>query len=115
METPDQEPLSLFLSKYSFNSTLAGTPRDSHYIYAPFSNEKVKVAQLCLTLCNPMDYPVYGILNTGVGSLSLLQGIFPTQVSHIASGFFTSWAIREAPFSTSSSSFSQGHDHPAND
>ena len=26
--------------------------------------------------------------NTGVGSLSLLQGIFPTQVSHIASGFF---------------------------
>ena len=30
--------------------------------------------------------------NTGVGSLSLLQGIFPAQVSHIASGFFTSWA-----------------------
>ena len=38
--------------------------------------------------------------NTGVGNLSLLQGIFPTrdwtQVSHIASGFFTSWATREA-------------------
>ena len=37
--------------------------------------------------------------NTGVGSLSLLQ-IFPTQdqtqVSHIAGGFFTSWATREA-------------------
>ena len=38
--------------------------------------------------------------NTGVGSLSLLQGIFPTQgdgtqVSLIASGFSTSWAIRE--------------------
>ena len=36
----------------------------------------------------------------GVGSLSLLQGIFPTQdrtqVSHIAGGFFTSWATREA-------------------
>ena len=30
--------------------------------------------------------------NTGVGSLSLLQGIFPTQVSCIAGGFFTSWA-----------------------
>ena len=26
--------------------------------------------------------------NTGVGSLSLLQGIFPTQVSHIKGGFF---------------------------
>ena len=29
-------------------------------------------------------------LNTGVGTLSLLQGIFPTQVSLIADGFFTS-------------------------
>ena len=27
--------------------------------------------------------------NMGVGSLSLLQGIFPTQVSRIAGGFFT--------------------------
>ena len=34
--------------------------------------------------------------NMGVGSLSLLQGIFPTQVFCIAGGFFTSWAIREA-------------------
>ena len=34
--------------------------------------------------------------NTGVDSLSLLQGIFPTQVSHIAGRFFTSWATREA-------------------
>ena len=84
-------------------------------------NVKVKAAQLCPTLCNPMDYTVYRILqvrilecvafpfsrgssqpryqtefpalqvdslpaepqwkpkNTGVSSLSLLQGIFPTQ------------------------------------
>ena len=34
--------------------------------------------------------------NLGVGSLSLLQEIFPTQVSRIASRFFTSWATREA-------------------
>ena len=34
--------------------------------------------------------------NNGVGNLSLLQGIFPTQVSCIASGFFTSLATREA-------------------
>ena len=81
----------------------------------------MKVAQLCLTLCNSMDYTVHGSLqarillwvafpfsrgssqprdqtqvsslqvdslaaepqgkpkNTGVGSLSLLQQIFPTQ------------------------------------
>ena len=38
--------------------------------------------------------------NTGVGSLSLLQGIFQprdrTQVSRIAGRFFTSWVMREA-------------------
>ena len=97
---------------------------------------KVKVTQSCLTLCEPMDYTVYGILqakilewvafpfsrdlpnpeieprfpalqadsltaeppgkpkNTGVGRLSLLQGIFLTQdrtrVSCIAGGFLTS-------------------------
>ena len=34
--------------------------------------------------------------NTRVGSLSILQRIFPTQVSHIAGSFFTSWATREA-------------------
>ena len=85
---------------------------------------KVKVAQLCLTLCDPMDYRAHGILqarilewvavpfsrgssqprdrtqvshiaggflpaepqgkpkNTGVGSLSLLQQIFPIQESN---------------------------------
>ena len=42
---------------------------------------KVKVAQSCPTLCDPMDCTVHGILHqyTGVGSLSLLQGIFATQ------------------------------------
>ena len=38
--------------------------------------------------------------NTGVGSLSLFQGIFPiqelTRVSCIASGFFTSWATTQS-------------------
>ena len=41
---------------------------------------KVKVAQLCPTLCDPMECSPWTSLgqNTGVGSLSLLQGIFPT-------------------------------------
>ena len=45
---------------------------------------KVKVAQSCLTLCDPMDYTAWNSpgQNTGVGSLSLLQGIFPTQGSN---------------------------------
>ena len=42
---------------------------------------EVKVAQSCLSLCDPMDYRGHDSPghNTGVGSLSLLQGIFPTQ------------------------------------
>ena len=40
--------------------------------------------------------------NTWVGTLSLLQGIFPTLESNgglpCCSGFFTSWATREAPW-----------------
>ena len=42
----------------------------------------VKVTQSCLTLCDHMDYVVHRISpgqNTGVGSLSLLQEIFPIQ------------------------------------
>ena len=43
---------------------------------------KAKVVQSCPTLCYPLDY--YSPWNSpgqsiGVGSLSLLQGIFPTQ------------------------------------
>ena len=52
--------------------------------------EKVQVAQSCLTLCNPMSIPwtfhtVHGILQARIlelGSLSLLQGISPTQGSN---------------------------------
>ena len=54
----------------------------------PFLLEKVKVlfAQSCLTLCDPMDCSLWPWnspgKNTGVGSHSLLQGIFPTQGSN---------------------------------
>ena len=46
---------------------------------------KVKVAQLCPTLCHPMhSYSPWNSpgQNTGVGRLSLLQGTFPTQESN---------------------------------
>ena len=46
---------------------------------------KEKVAQSCPTLCNPISlYSPWNSSgkNTGVGSLSLLQGIFPTQGSN---------------------------------
>ena len=64
---------------------------------------KVKVTQLCLTLCDPMDYTVRGILSArtlewvtfplGWGFSQLRDRI---QVSHIAGRFFSSWATREA-------------------
>ena len=42
---------------------------------------KVKVAQSCPTLCDSVDYSPWNSpgQNTEEGSLSLLQGIFPTQ------------------------------------
>ena len=45
---------------------------------------KVKIAQWCLTLCDPMKYSPWDSpeKNTRVGSQSLLQGIFPTQGSN---------------------------------
>ena len=44
-----------------------------------FGTPKMKVAQSCLILCNPMDYPWNSPgHSTGVGGLSLLQGTFPT-------------------------------------
>ena len=51
----------------------------------------MKVTQLCPTLCDPMDYTGQ---NTGIGSLSLLQGIFPTQGqnSHVAG-----WSHKGSP------------------
>ena len=66
---------------------------------------KVKVAQLCLTLCDPMDCIVYGILQARIlewvavpFSRGSSQPRDQTQVSCIASRFFTSWATREAQY-----------------
>ena len=53
--------------------------------------EYIEVIQLCLTLCDPMDYSlsgssVHGIFpgkSAGVDCHFLLQGIFPTQESNL--------------------------------
>ena len=65
--------------------------------------KKVKVARLCLTLCDPKDYTIHGILQARI----LEWVAFPftrrssrprnqTRVTCIAGGFFTNSAIREA-------------------
>ena len=70
-----------------------GFSRQEYWSGVPLPSPKVKVAQSCLTLCgphglyNPWDSPGQ---NPGMGGLSLLQGIVPTQGSRTAGGFFTS-------------------------
>ena len=54
---------------------------------------KVKVTQLYLTLCDPLDYTAHGILQARMlewGSLSLFQGIFSTKGSNLRQTFFSS-------------------------
>jgi len=58
---------------------------------------KVKVAQSCMTLCDPMDYTVHGILQARIlewVAFSFSRGSSQprgrTQVSCIADGFFKS-------------------------
>ena len=57
---------------------------------------KVKVAQSCLTLCNPMNYTVHGILQARIlewvafpFSRESSEPMDQTQVSTIAEKFFT--------------------------
>ena len=64
----------------------------------------MKVTQLCLTLCYPMDYRVHGILQARIlewvavpFSRGSSQPRDWTQVSCTAGEFFTIWATREAP------------------
>ena len=59
--------------------------------------DHLKVAQSCPILCNPMDYAVHGIFQARIlewvafpFSRGSLQPRDQTQVSRIASGFFTS-------------------------
>ena len=67
-------------------------------------SESVKVAQWYLTLCDPMDCIVHGILQARIlewvafpFSRGPSQPRDQTQVSCIAGCFFTIWATREAP------------------
>ena len=75
------------------------------YAYWACISKEVKVtfAHACLTLCNPVDYTVHGILQ----ARTLMWVAFPisrgssqprdrTLASHIAGGYFTSWATRKA-------------------
>ena len=75
------------------------------------SEVKVKVTQSCPTLCNPMDYTVHGVLQVRI--LERLDFPFSrgssqprdhTQVSHMASRFFTNReALTSCPYEDNNS------------
>ena len=84
----------------------------------------MKVAQLCLSLCDPMDYSLPGASVHGILQVRILEWVAVpfsrrsskprdwTQVSHIASGFLTTWATREAQGYWSGKSISSPGDLP---
>ena len=97
---PGIKPASLAPPTLQVNSLLLqhlGSPR------IHWKKVKVKVAQSCLTLCDPKYYTVQGILQARIlewvafpFSRGSSQPKDQTQVFHIAGRFFTSWATREA-------------------
>ena len=71
------------------------------YIYI-YTKMKVQVTQSCLTLCNPMDSTVHGILQARIlewvafpFSMGSSQLRDQTQVSRIAGRFFTKGSPRK--------------------
>ena len=83
-------------------SFLATTSLFSLWVCFYFMDERMKVTQLCPILCSPMDYTINVILQARIlewVAVSISSGSSQprdwTQVTHIAGGFFTSWATRE--------------------
>ena len=76
-----------------------------HFLYNSLSTFNIgPVAQLCLTLCNPMDCSppdssVYGIFQsrTRVACHFLLQGIFPTQGLNLHLLCLLYWQVGSLP------------------
>ena len=73
------------------------------FVYVYVTTLKVKVVQSCLTLYDPMDYIVHGILQARIlewvaypFSSGSSQPRNQTEVFYIAGGFSVNWATREA-------------------
>ena len=91
------EPTQIILDNLHFKILILVASSKS---FLPYESERCSVMSNSLRphgLHSPWNSPVH---NIGVGSRSLLQEIFQprnwTQISHIADGFFTTWATREA-------------------
>ena len=100
-----------WLSDWTVTNASLGFPSGSDDIDLPTVQDekvKVKVAQSCPTLCDPMDYNLPGSSVHGNLQTRILEWVdYPfssvsswprnwTRVSCIVSGFFTSWVTMEA-------------------
>ena len=98
-----------------FDSYSGGGWEESAHLYSAchgtvlgMTKSSVKVAQLCPTLCDPMDCSLPGSSVHGIIQARILEWVaipfsrgssWPrnrTQVSHIAGRFYMVWATREA-------------------
>ena len=82
------------ISKSKINAKSLGRLVRLHQVY---ESMKVKVIQSCLTVCDPMDYTVHGILQARIlgwvafhSSRIFSQPRVQIQISCIAGEFFTS-------------------------
>ena len=78
----------------------------THLEFEAVKSLSMKVAQTCLTLCDPMDYSPLGCSVPGILQARILEWVAipfsrrssqprdKTQVSCIAGRFFTVWATR---------------------
>ena len=67
------------------SASLRGALENGRWVGRLDLRRNVKVAQSCLTLCDPMDYTVHGILQSRVlewVAVPFSRGIFPTQGSN---------------------------------
>ena len=73
----------VFLLFYGLTESAHGSIKCGGFVF--WNSMKVKVAQSCLTLCNPMDYIVHGILQARIlewVAFHFSRGIHPTQGSN---------------------------------
>ena len=99
----DQTSVSWIASRFLATEP-SGKPRYIHVLHCAWSPSHIE-APRSAALQAPLSMG-FSRQNTRVGCHSLLQGILPTQVSRIAGGFFTIWAIRMKPKNTGVGSWS---------
>ena len=66
IEPPAKPRLLISEKNISRGLVLCGINFEDTQMYQSVTKYEVKIAQLCLTLCNPVDYAVHGILQARI-------------------------------------------------